>query len=90
MTSAGLDELLLRLRSTLGITIIVVTHELLSIEKIADSLLFLHKGSLLFKGPYTDARGLREGPVFDFFERADAHRSGGGSSGLNLNVETVR
>ncbi|MBN1307667.1 MAG: ATP-binding cassette domain-containing protein, partial [Chitinispirillaceae bacterium] len=35
VTSAGLDDLLLRLRSTLGITIIVVTHELLSIDKIA-------------------------------------------------------
>jgi phospholipid/cholesterol/gamma-HCH transport system ATP-binding protein len=90
VTSAGLDELLLRLRTTLRITMIVVTHELLSIDKIADSLLFLHQGSLLFDGPYAEARKLEEGPIHDFFERTDIHRSASQSSGLNLNVETVR
>jgi phospholipid/cholesterol/gamma-HCH transport system ATP-binding protein len=70
VTSAGLDELLLRLREILGITIVVVTHELLSIQKIADNIIFLHKGSLLYDGPFTDAKAQSEGPVFDFFRRA--------------------
>jgi len=44
VTSAGLDELLLRLRENLGITILVVTHELSSIRTIADNVVFLHDG----------------------------------------------
>ena len=90
VTSAGLDELLLRLRATLGITVVVVTHELHSIERIADSIIFLHKGSLLFDGTYAEARRLREGPIFDFFERTDARQSASGTYGLTLNVESVR
>jgi phospholipid/cholesterol/gamma-HCH transport system ATP-binding protein len=70
VTSAGLDILLLRLRDILGITIVVVTHELLSIEKIADNIIFLHKGALLFDGPFSEARALQSGPVFDFFARS--------------------
>ena len=90
VTSAGLDDLLLRLRTTLGITIIVVTHELLSIEKIADSLLFLHNGLLLYDGSYSEARRLREGPIFDFFERNDTRRHAGEPPGFTFNVESVR
>jgi len=71
VTSAGLDLLLLRLRETLGITVIVVTHELFSIEKIADKILFLHKGKTLFDGLYTDARKIEDGPVADFFLRKE-------------------
>ncbi|MCX7725210.1 MAG: ATP-binding cassette domain-containing protein [Chitinispirillaceae bacterium] len=75
VTSAGLDELLLHLRNILGITIVVVTHELFSIEKIADSLLFLNNGSVYFDGKYEDARKIREGPVYDFFERRERSMS---------------
>jgi len=69
VTSAGLDHLLLRLRDTLGITIVVVTHELLSIQTIADNIIFLHKGSLLFDGSLAEALAQKSGPLFDFFQR---------------------
>jgi phospholipid/cholesterol/gamma-HCH transport system ATP-binding protein len=74
VTSAGLDELLLKLRELLGITIVVVTHELFSIEKIADNVIFLHKGRLLFDGPLQDARAAADGPLADFFARKESHR----------------
>jgi len=41
ISSRRLDDLLLELRSSLGITIVVVTHELASIFAIADSAVFL-------------------------------------------------
>ena len=66
VTSAGLDDLLLKLRTMLGITVVVVTHELYSIEKIADSIIFLHKGSLLFEGSYKEAVKIDQGPINDF------------------------
>lgn len=90
VTSAGLDELLMRLRTALGITIVVVTHELLSIEKIADSILFLHKGALLFDGPLAEALKSESGPIYNFFKRYDIHQSEKNSLELNFNVETQR
>lgn len=89
VTSAGLDELLLRLRDKLGITVVVVTHELLSIDAIADSLLFLHKGTLLYDGPYKEARKLTEGPIFNFFNRTEGDTSVKEMNTINLNVEHV-
>lgn len=71
VTAAGLDRLLLQLKKMLGITVVVVTHELLSIDTIADNLLYLHQGSLLYSGTYPDARQLTEGPVYNFFNRTD-------------------
>ncbi len=79
VTSAGLDELLLSLRETLGITLVVVTHELASIERIADNIVFLHGGAVLFDGPYAEARRIESGPVRDFFDRREGdpeHRMG--------------
>lgn len=43
ITSAELDDTILLLRDTLGITFVVVSHELASIEKIADRVLMLDK-----------------------------------------------
>ena len=71
VTSSGLDELLLSLRERLGITLVVVTHELASIESIADNISFLYMGSLLFEGPLADARAITTGPVHDFFLRRE-------------------
>jgi phospholipid/cholesterol/gamma-HCH transport system ATP-binding protein len=71
VTAAGLDRLLLGIRDTLGITIVVVTHELHSIESIADNISFLHNGSLLFDGPFVEARKLPAGPMHDFFARRE-------------------
>lgn len=69
VTANGLDELLLKIRETLGITIVVITHELLSIDKIADNIIFLDKGRLLYDGLLEEARKVQSGPVFDFFNR---------------------
>lgn len=87
VTSAGLDELLLKLRTTLGITIIVVTHELLSIETIADKIIFLHEGQLLFDGLYKDARALESGPVYDFFMRHERTEKGAAFNQVDFTVE---
>lgn len=41
LSSSALDELILQLRDTLGATIVLVTHELPSIYRVADTCLFL-------------------------------------------------
>jgi phospholipid/cholesterol/gamma-HCH transport system ATP-binding protein len=50
VTSAEIDDLILMLRNTLGMTIVVVTHELESAFKIADYITILGKGVILETG----------------------------------------
>jgi phospholipid/cholesterol/gamma-HCH transport system ATP-binding protein len=47
IVSAGLDELILFLNRSFGITILVVTHELESAFRIADRVAMLHQGRLI-------------------------------------------
>ena len=47
IVSAGLDELILFLKRSFGITILVVTHELESAFHIADRIAMLHQGRLI-------------------------------------------
>jgi phospholipid/cholesterol/gamma-HCH transport system ATP-binding protein len=46
-TAAGFDELILNLQSTMGLTIVIVTHDLDSLWKIADRVAFLAEGVVL-------------------------------------------
>jgi phospholipid/cholesterol/gamma-HCH transport system ATP-binding protein len=47
IVSAGLDELILFLNRSFGVTILVVTHELASAFHIADRVAMLHQGRLI-------------------------------------------
>jgi len=55
VTSHSLDELLLELRKELGLTIVVVTHEIASIMRIADRIAYLEKGKMSFIGTLDEA-----------------------------------
>jgi len=67
--ASGLDELVLELRRLLGVTFVIVTHELDSIRKIADRILMLDKGQVLFKGTVAEAETSGIDRVQQFFER---------------------
>lgn len=56
VVAAQMDDLILHLRDTLGTTIIVVTHELESTFKIADRVLVLDAGAILFDGSIDELR----------------------------------
>jgi len=56
LTSLTLDELILSLKQQLNMTIIVVTHELASIHRIADKIIFLDSGKMLFAGTLDAAK----------------------------------
>lgn len=71
--AAGLDELVLDLKRLLGITFIIVTHELESIRTVADRVVMLDKGKVLFEGSVEEAEKSDVERVRQFFERkADA------------------
>jgi phospholipid/cholesterol/gamma-HCH transport system ATP-binding protein len=51
ITSTGIDELLLSLKTRQGTTMIVVTHNIPSARRIADELGVIHEGQLIERGP---------------------------------------
>ncbi len=54
-TSAGLDYLLLKLRDELGMSMVIVTHVVASIKRIADRCIFMDQGEVLFSGTLKEA-----------------------------------
>lgn len=67
--ASGLDELILRLRRLLGITFVIVTHELESIRTIADTILMLDRGKAVFLGTLEEAETSSPERVQQFFAR---------------------
>jgi phospholipid/cholesterol/gamma-HCH transport system ATP-binding protein len=54
--SAAIDELILRLREAMEMTIVVVTHERESAFRIADRIIILDKGEILMAGTLEELR----------------------------------
>lgn len=67
VTGRGLDSMLKMLNETLGMTMVVVTHELESIKRIAHRITYLHKGSVLFTGPLEEALDSDIPQIQEFF-----------------------
>ena len=68
LTSASLDELILDLKKQLNMTIVIVTHELASIHRIADKIIFLDGGKMLFCGTLDAAKKAAIPAIDTFFE----------------------
>jgi phospholipid/cholesterol/gamma-HCH transport system ATP-binding protein len=69
VVSAELDELILRLRDALRMTIVVVTHELESAFKIADTITVLDQGNILMTGTVDDVRNCDNERIQDLLNR---------------------
>lgn len=67
ITAAGLDELMLNLKELFGMTFVVVTHELRSIEKVADKAMVLENGGLHYFGAYRELFSLNDRFIDTFF-----------------------
>src|SRR5579885_1373088 len=52
--SDDLGNLMLRLKRQLGLTAIVVTHDLDLMRKVADTVVFLYKGEVIYFGPVSE------------------------------------
>ncbi|MEO5624620.1 MAG: ATP-binding cassette domain-containing protein [Dokdonella sp.] len=69
VVSAELDELILRLRDALRMTIVVVTHELESAFKIADTITVLDAGEILMTGTVAQVRAASNERIQDLLNR---------------------
>lgn len=73
ITSAELDHLVKNLAESLGITFVIVTHELASIEAISDRIIMLQKeaGTIVATGTPEQLKNDHGNPyVFNFFNRS--------------------
>lgn len=66
---AGLDQMILSLRRLLGLTLIVITHELASIRTVADRALMLDRGKIIFLGTMAEVDESPHPRVRQFFQR---------------------
>jgi phospholipid/cholesterol/gamma-HCH transport system ATP-binding protein len=76
ITSASLDALIRRLAASLGVTFVIVTHELASIFSIADRVIMLdkRKKGIIAEGDPRVLRDTSENPwVRQFFHREPEH-----------------
>jgi phospholipid/cholesterol/gamma-HCH transport system ATP-binding protein len=83
-TSAELDELLLRLRDRFGMAVLVVTHELMSIERIADRAVMLSGGAVIADGTLDEVKQTDHPEIRAFFQRQAAGELRGPASALDV------
>lgn len=76
VTAADLDSLLLELKRQLQLTLVVVTHELSSIRTIADRIVMLAAGKIVFDGTLTEALESEDERLQHFFERRISGQTG--------------
>ncbi|HWP39904.1 MAG TPA: ABC transporter ATP-binding protein [Tepidisphaeraceae bacterium] len=88
VTSAEIDQLIIKLNKLLGVTSVVVTHEMDSAFRIADRMVLLDRGKFIISGTADELKnstdplvrqfvyGLTEGPL------TDRRRAGGYESDL--------
>jgi phospholipid/cholesterol/gamma-HCH transport system ATP-binding protein len=64
---ASLDKLILNLREQLGMSVVIITHQISSILRIADRVVFIDKGKIIFKGELKEALESHNKEVHKFF-----------------------
>jgi phospholipid/cholesterol/gamma-HCH transport system ATP-binding protein len=63
-----INDLIIHLRETLGVTGIAITHDMASAYKIADRIAMLYKGKIVETGTPDEIRGSRNPVVSQFVE----------------------
>jgi len=77
--AATIDETLLHFRSALGITLVVVTHELESIRTIADRAVMFGRGSIMANGSIDELTNSKDPEIHNFFHRVAEKLDDGGA-----------
>ena len=72
ITASAINQLIRSLQRALGVTSVVVTHDIQSAFTVGDRLAFLDAGRLLFTGTVSEARASAEPKLRAFISGADA------------------
>jgi len=84
--AAGIDELILRLKASLDVTMVVVSHDVGSAMRIADRIIMIADGALLVEGT---AEEVRTSPL-DEVQRFLAGEPDHGEEEFRFSMENVR
>jgi phospholipid/cholesterol/gamma-HCH transport system ATP-binding protein len=68
VTAAVIDELIIRMSEELGVTGLVITHDMRSAFRISDRMAMLYDGRIRFEGTPDDFRGAEDPVVRGFIE----------------------
>ncbi len=74
MTAATIGHLIQQARSDLGVTSVVVTHDLALARRVADRVAFLDQGRFRFVGTWDDARASDDRLLADFLAGRESER----------------
>ncbi len=69
IVAVGIDQLILKLKTALRMTIVAVTHEMASVFMIADRICLLHDGEIIFLGTKEEMKQSKDPYVKQFLER---------------------
>jgi phospholipid/cholesterol/gamma-HCH transport system ATP-binding protein len=72
ITADAIDALIRSLQKRLGVTSIVVTHDMVSANKIGDRMAMLHDGGVVFEGTMEEGRTTKDPIVRQFIEGSQA------------------
>ena len=72
VTTAVMDDLIIRARRELGATSVVVTHDLRSAYAVGDRIAFLYEGRIRAAGPVAEIRATRDPIVREFLDGRSA------------------
>ena len=68
LISANLDRLICSLRDRLGMTVIIISHSVPSVERVSDKIIFLDEGQVVFVGSVKEAKSSGLKNVETFFK----------------------
>jgi phospholipid/cholesterol/gamma-HCH transport system ATP-binding protein len=72
ITTYTIDSLIVRLRKELGVTSLLVSHDVSSVFRVADRIAFLHAGELTFVGTPDEFQNSREAAIHEMVAKAQA------------------
>ena len=75
ITAADLDQLILELKEAFNMTVVVVSHDLQSVFRIADNVVMLNKGRAVFQGAAQDLRDSKDPFLRQFLDRQPTKRA---------------
>lgn len=68
VSAAGLDDLILQLRASLGLTLVMVTHDLDSLWRVTDRVAFLGNKKILALGPIAELAQSSDPQLVSYFQ----------------------
>jgi D-methionine transport system ATP-binding protein len=85
-STAGVLELLRRVRAELGLTVLLITHEMAVVKAVCDSAVLLDHGRVVDGGPLTEVLTREHSPLGDALLPAPMADAGAGHGGALLRV----